>query len=71
MSQAEGWPIDINFRNACFVVSSLFLFLSLTLVFFPKIVYWLFSLQQNYLGDFLAKRAGVLILGLPRRFSSG
>ncbi len=37
--------------------------LCVVLVFLPEIVFWLFGLQQNDVGDFLAKRAGVLFFG--------
>ena len=38
--------------------------LCLTLMFAPTIIYWLFGLDGNALGDFMTKRAGVLFLGL-------
>ncbi|MCF6233039.1 MAG: hypothetical protein L3J36_08075 [Rhodobacteraceae bacterium] len=43
--------------------AGLFLLLGATLVFLPEMVYWLFGLPQNELGDFLAKRAAMLFLG--------
>ncbi len=47
-------------------LAAAFLFgaLSLTLIFLPEIVYWLFQLEGNTLGDLLGKRAGMLFLGL-------
>lgn len=54
----------MSFHSICSGVALLFLSLCVTLVALPEIVYWLFSLQGNDLGDFLAKRAGMLFLGL-------
>lgn len=52
------------YRNVCLAVALLFAALCLTLLFLPEIVYWLFQIQGNELGDFLARRAAVLFLGL-------
>lgn len=54
----------ISFQNVCSAVAAIFLALSVTLIALPDVVYWLFSLQGNDLGNFLTKRAGVLFLGL-------
>jgi hypothetical protein len=51
-------------RQVSTLAALLFLVLFATLVLLPEIVYWLFRLQENELGDFLSKRAGVLFLGL-------
>lgn len=45
-------------------ISILFGVLCLALIFLPQVIYWLFSLQGNSLGDFLAKRAGILFFSL-------
>lgn len=36
----------------------------MTLFVLPQLAYWLFGLPENALGNFLAKRAGILFLGL-------
>ena len=54
----------MSYRHLTLAASILFGVLCLTLIFLPQIVYWLFEIQGNDLGDFLAKRAGVLFLGL-------
>ncbi len=53
----------MSYRYLCIVFASLFFILCGTLIFLPGIVYWLFNIQGNALGDFLAKRAGILFLG--------
>ncbi len=53
----------MSYRHLCSAASLLFFILFATLIFLPEIVYWLFNIQGNELGDFLAKRAGVLFLG--------
>ncbi len=52
------------YRLSLVAASLLFGALSLSLVFLPEIVYWLFQLEGNALGDLLGKRAGMLFLGL-------
>ncbi|MEP4249309.1 hypothetical protein [Tateyamaria sp.] len=54
----------MSFQQVSTIASLLFLLLFVTLVLVPEIVYWLFKMQGNELGDFLAKRAGMLFLGL-------
>ena len=54
----------MSFRNVSSTAAFIFLALCITLIAFPEIIYWLFSLQGNELGNFLAKRAGLLFLGL-------
>lgn len=54
----------MSYKNFSTVVSILFFALFVTLVALPEIVYWLFGLQGNELGDFFAKRAGMLFFGL-------
>ncbi len=44
--------------------SALYFALSATLIFAPDIVYWLFGVNGDDSGDFIAKRAGMLFLGL-------
>ena len=53
----------MSFKHVCTSAAILFMSLSTTLVLLPEIVYWLFGLQQDDLGDFLAKRAGALFFG--------
>lgn len=52
------------YRSLSIAVSILFGALCITLIVLPELIYWMFQLQGNSLGDFLAKRAGVLFLGL-------
>lgn len=52
------------YKPLAVTVSILFGALSLALIFLPQVIYWLFNLQGNSLGDFLAKRAGILFFGL-------
>ena len=53
----------MSYRNVSLSVACVFLSLCITLVLIPDVVYWLFGLEGNELGDFLAKRAGVLFFG--------
>lgn len=48
-----------------FIRTAMFLFLALSLILvtYPQLVYFLFSLSQNGAADLLAKRAGALFLG--------
>lgn len=54
----------MSFQRMCLVVSVVFATLCLTLLFWPGLVYWLFQIEGNSLGDFLAKRAAMLFAGL-------
>ncbi len=54
----------MSFRTLSMAAGLLFGVLCLTLIFLPQVVYWLFQLQGNDLGDFLAKRAAALFFGL-------
>lgn len=54
----------MSYRQVSTFVAFLFFVLFVTLVLLPEIVYWLFRLQEYEIGNFLAKRAGVLFLGL-------
>jgi hypothetical protein len=63
-SLKASWRKVMTFRTVSSATALIFLTLSVILVAAPQIVYWLFSLQGNDLGGFLAKRAGALFLGL-------
>ncbi|WP_424982959.1 hypothetical protein [Maritalea sp. S77] len=52
------------FKNISIAAALLFFTLSALMIFYPPLIYWLFALEPHELGDFLAKRAGVLFLGL-------
>jgi len=54
----------MSYRRTTTITSLIFITLFVALVLFPKVIYWLFNLQQNDVSDFLAKRAGMLFLGL-------
>jgi len=54
----------MTFRQISSVVSFLFISLSVTLIVLPDIIYWLFQIEGAASADFIAKRAGVLFLGL-------
>jgi hypothetical protein len=54
----------MSFQKLSSMVAIIFLILCVTLVVAPSIIYWLFGLEENTTGDFLAKRAGMLFLGL-------
>ncbi|ESQ77570.1 hypothetical protein [Asticcacaulis sp. AC402] len=54
----------MSFRSVSSATALLFTILCATLVFFPQPIYWLFGLDPHALGDFMARRAGVLFLGL-------
>lgn len=47
----------------CTVTAAIYAALALTLLFIPGLIYWLFELQGNALGDFVAKRAAMLFFG--------
>ncbi|GLQ28603.1 hypothetical protein [Sulfitobacter pacificus] len=53
----------MDFRTISRATAAIFGTLCLTLIMFPELIYWLFSLKQAEVGDILAKRAGVLFLG--------
>lgn len=53
----------MSYRNVSSLAAVIFFVLFVTLISLPEVVYWLFSLQENELGNFLAKRASVLFLG--------
>lgn len=48
----------------CTVTSAIAAALGLTLLFIPGLIFWLFELQGNALGDFVAKRTAMLFFGL-------
>ncbi len=52
------------YPRLCTVVALLFFALFINLVWVPDIPFWLFDLQGNEVAEILAKRAGVLFLGL-------
>lgn len=52
------------FKNISIAAALLFFSLSGLMIFYPPLIYWLFALEPHELGDFLARRAGVLFLGL-------
>lgn len=54
----------MSYKQASSSVALLFLVLFIVLIFWPDIVYWLFQVEGNETADFLAKRAGMLFLGL-------
>lgn len=54
----------MSYRTVSTLAALLSIALCIVLILLPDIVYWLFGLQGNDLGDFLAKRAGLLFLGL-------
>ena len=54
----------MSYRRTTTITSLIFITLFVALVLFPQVIYWLFNLQQNDVSDFLAKRAGMLFLGL-------
>ena len=53
----------MTFQRICLAASFLYAILTAILFAFPEAVYFLFGLQGNELGDFLARRAGALFLG--------
>ncbi len=54
----------MTFRLLNQAATLLCLILSATLIFLPELIYFIFSLTGDAVGDFLAKRAGMLFLGL-------
>ncbi|WP_420860910.1 hypothetical protein [Algirhabdus cladophorae] len=54
----------MTFQNISTIIALVFFTLCLTLIFAPDVLYWLFQIDQEPSADFLAKRAGMLFLGL-------
>lgn len=54
---------SVTYRTLSTLSTVLFAALSGVLVACPEVVYWLFGLEAHELGDFLAKRAGMLFAG--------
>lgn len=54
----------MSFRIASIFTTILFAALALSLFWFPEVVYWLFGLTENPLGNFLARRAAILFTAL-------
>lgn len=52
------------FKKISIAAALLFFTLSALMIFYPPLIYWLFALETHAIGDFLAKRAGVLFFGL-------
>ncbi len=52
------------FKKISIAAALLFFTLSALMIFYPPLIYWLFALEPHAIGDFLAKRAGVLFFGL-------
>ncbi len=54
----------MTFRSINLAASLVCIALSAILIFLPELIYFLFSLNGADIGDFLARRAGMLFLGL-------
>jgi len=54
----------MTFRNLNLAASLLCAVLAILLVALPEVIYFVFSLSGDELGNFLAKRAGMLFLGV-------
>jgi len=54
----------LSFRNLSLATSLLALTLATILLFAPSFIYWVFGVPQHETGDFLAKRAAMLFLGV-------
>lgn len=54
----------MTFRSINLAATLVCAILAVVLIFLPEFIYWLFSLTGDAIGDFLAKRAGMLFLGL-------
>ena len=52
------------FQRLTTLCAALFSLLTLVLLLAPAIIYWLFGIEQNPLGDFMSKRAAMLFVGL-------
>lgn len=53
-----------RFQSACVATGLLFAVLSITLVFAPELIYWLFDLSGDSAANVLARRAGALFIAL-------
>lgn len=53
----------MTFRTLNLVASLVCVVLAVLLIAIPEVIYFLFSLTGDAVGDFLAKRAGMLFLG--------
>lgn len=54
----------MTFYNLTFAAAVLCAVLSAVLIFFPEIIYWVFTVPDTPTGDFLAIRAGMVFLGV-------
>ena len=54
----------MTFRSINQAASLLCAILSVALIFLPELIYFLFNITGDAVGNFLAKRAGMLFLGL-------
>ena len=54
----------MTFRSINQAASLLCAILSVVLIFLPELIYFLFNITGDAVGNFLAKRAGMLFLGL-------
>ena len=54
----------MTYKSAALAATCLSLVLSITLALFPALIYWLLEVEQHPLGDFVARRASMLFLGL-------
>ena len=52
------------YQTVALICSIIFTALCLTLLFLPGLIYWLFDLAESPAATVLAKRAGILFLGL-------
>lgn len=55
---------DLTYKQTSTAAAIVFLIVSLSLILVPDLIYWMFGLVGNPLGDFLALRAAMLFLGL-------
>lgn len=54
----------MTYRTICLVTCTICASLTLVLLLFPGLIYFVFNLSADPLGDFLAKRAAMLFLAL-------
>lgn len=54
----------MTFKQISSFSALLFATLGVLLFAMPSVIFWMFELQQHELGDFLARRAALLFLGL-------
>lgn len=54
----------MTYRTVCLATCALYAAIALVLLLFPGLIYWLFDLTPDPLGDFLSKRAAMLFLAL-------